>query len=583
MDRATAMRGFPPTTIATVVLFLGIVWASLRLARREEAQMVEASRHARAKGGTMRPQVGLEHHGITNIGEAHWNLSTPALYEAAVRRHEGLISHLGPLVVRTGQHTGRSPRDRFVVREPSSEAKVWWEAVNRPFAAERFDGVYRRLRAYLQGRDVFVQDCYAAADPEYRLPIRIITETAWHSLFSRNLFLQEHEPSRLAAHRPEFVVVHAPGFHADPEVDGTASDAFILLNFGARLVVIGGTSYAGEIKKSIFTVLNYLLPQRGVLTLHSAANVGEHGDVAIFFGLSGTGKTTLSADRGRRLIGDDEHGWSARGVFNLEGGCYAKVIRLSADDEPEIFETTRRFGTVLENVAIDSVTRRIDLADASLTENTRAAYPISHIPDAERSGMAGHPRTILMLTADAFGVLPPIARLTPAQAMYHFLSGYTAKVAGTEAGVTEPKATFSPCFGAPFMALPPTVYAALLGERIATHDAQVWLVNTGWTGGPHGEGTRMKIAYTRAMVRAAIDGRLAQVPAAPEPAFGLVVPAECPDVPVEVLTPRNTWKDPARYDGEARRLAGMFRKNFEQFEGEVSPEVRAAGPMAAGE
>jgi phosphoenolpyruvate carboxykinase (ATP) len=522
---------------------------------------------------------GLDRHGIHNIEAAYWNLSTPALCEEAVRRHEGRIAHLGPLVVRTGQHTGRAPNDKFVVREPSSEAKIGWGTVNRPFPAERFDALYHRLLAYLQGRDLFVQDCYAGADPEYRLPIRVITETAWHSLFARNMFLQEPDPAQRAAHVPEFTVLHAPNFHADPEVDGTPSEACILLHFGAKLVLIAGTAYAGEIKKSIFTALNYLLPQRQVLTLHSSANVGPSGDVALFFGLSGTGKTSLSADPGRRLIGDDEHGWSDRGIFNLEGGCYAKVIRLSPKDEPEIYETTRRFGTVLENVAIDSNTRRLDLDDTSLTENTRAAYPISHLPDAERSGLGGHPRVILMLAADAFGVLPPIVRLTPAQAMYHFLSGYTAKVAGTEAGVTEPKATFSACFGAPFMALPPTVYASLLGERIARHGVQTWLVNTGWTGGPYGEGSRMKIAYTRAMVRAAIEGRLADVPMTRDPVFGFEIPRGVPDVPSDALRPRETWNNPAAYDAQARRLAAMFVENFQQFAGTVSADVAAAGPM----
>jgi phosphoenolpyruvate carboxykinase (ATP) len=522
---------------------------------------------------------GLDRHGITNVHDAYWNLSTPALCEEAVRRREALIAHLGPLVARTGQHTGRAPNDKFVVREPSSEEKVWWGPVNRAFPPERFDALHRRLLAYLQGKDVFIQDCYAGADPEYRLPIRVITETAWHSLFARNLFIQEPDLARLAAHVPQFTVIHAPNFHADTELDGTASEAFILLHFGAQMVVIGGTAYAGEIKKAVFTVLNYLLPQREVLTLHTSANVGERNDVALFFGLSGTGKTTLSADPRRRLIGDDEHGWSERGIFNLEGGCYAKVIRLSPKDEPEIYETTRRFGTILENVAIDSLTRRLDLNDATLTENTRAAYPIAHLPNAERSGMAGHPRTIIMLAADAFGVLPPVARLTPAQAMYHFLSGYTAKVAGTEAGVTEPSATFSVCFGAPFMALPPTVYATLLGERIAEHGVQVWLVNTGWTGGPYGEGSRMKIAYTRAMVRAAIEDRLAHAPMERDPVFDFAVPTECPDVPSEVLRPRATWKDPTAYDAQARQLAGMFTANFRQFAGTVSDEITAAGPQ----
>lgn len=516
---------------------------------------------------------------IENVGAAHANLSTPALYEQAVRRHEAMVAHLGPLVVRTGHHTGRSPADRFIVEEPTSTERVWWGKVNRPFSSARFDQVYRRQLAYLQGRDIFIQDCYGGADPAYRLPIRVITETAWHSLFARNLFIQEHDPERLRRHAPRFTVVHTPHFHADPELDGTASEAFILLHFGRGLVLIGGTSYAGEIKKSIFTAFNYLLPQQQVLTLHSSVNVGrDDDDVAIFFGLSGTGKTTLSTDPERRLLGDDEHAWSDRGVFNLEGGCYAKVIRISAEHEPDIYQTTRRFGTILENVGMDAATRQLHLDDDTLTENTRAAYPITHIPRALRSGMAGHPRTILMLTADAFGVLPPIARLDEAQAMFQFLSGYTAKLAGTETGVTTPKATFSPCFGAPFMALPPVVYARLLGERIARHASSVWLVNTGWTGGPYGTGARIALPHTRALVRAAIDGTLALVPMRHDPIFGFEVPTSCPGVPSAILDPRSAWADAAAYDVQARRLADMFVENFRAFAGETPAEVQAAAP-----
>ena len=443
----------------------------------------------------------------------------------------------------TGPHTGRSPNDRFIVEEPSSQAHVGWGATNRPFSEARFDALHRRQLAYLQGRDVFVQDCHGGADPAYRLPLRIITETAWHSLFARNLFLRDAADAIPREHRPRFTVLHTPNFHAVPGIDGTASGAFILLHFGRGLILIGGTEYAGEIKKAIFTAFNYLLPQRGVLTLHSSVSVGRsEDDVAIFFGLSGTGKTTLSTDPERRLLGDDEHAWSDQGVFNLEGGCYAKVIRISPRFEPEIHETTRRFGTVLENVRIDPTTRRLDLDDDSLTENTRAAYPITHIPSALRGGTAAHPRTIVMLTADAFGVLPPVARLSPAQAMFQFLSGYTAKLAGTEAGVTAPKATFSPCFGGPFMALPPVVYAKLLGERIARHRASVWLLNTGWCRGPYGVGARIELPHTRAMVKAAIDGTLAAVAHAPRShlrargADGL---------------PRRTERDPR----SARRLA----------------------------
>jgi phosphoenolpyruvate carboxykinase (ATP) len=527
--------------------------------------------------GTVQSHYGLEIHGIQNVNAIYWNLATPLLYEEAIRRREGRLAHLGPLVVRTGQHTGRSPNDKFIVREPSSADKVWWGKVNRPMESAHFNSLQHRLLAYLQGKDVFVQDCIAGADPAYRLPIRVITETAWHSLFARNMFIQAAGPE-LARHVPQFTVINAPSFHAVPERDGTRSEVFVTIHFGQRLVLIGGTQYAGEIKKSIFTVLNYLLPQQHVLSMHCSANVGPSEDVAIFFGLSGTGKTTLSADPTRRLIGDDEHGWSERGVFNFEGGCYAKVIRLSAQAEPEIYETTRRFGTILENVAFDSATGRLNLDDDSLTENTRAAYPISHIPNAKRDGTGGHPTNIVMLTADAFGVLPPIARLTPAQAMYYFLCGYTAKVAGTERGVTEPQATFSTCFGAPFMALSPAVYANLLGERISKYNVSVWLINTGWSGGPYGVGQRMKIGYTRAMVHAALSGELAGVPMTPDPNFGVGVPTACPNVPAEALNPRNTWADKAVYDTQARKLAGMFIENFKAFESQVPAELQAAGP-----
>ncbi|MBE7556009.1 MAG: phosphoenolpyruvate carboxykinase [Anaerolineales bacterium] len=529
--------------------------------------------------GKYQSQYGLENHGIQNVNAVHWNLSTPLLYEEAIRRREARLAHLGPLVVRTGQHTGRSPSDKFIVQEPSSQDKIWWGKVNKGMDPAPFAGLHRRLLAYLQGKDLFVQDCFAGADPQYRLPIRIITETAWHSLFARDMFIQA-KPEELATHVPEFTVLNAPSFHADPEVDGTRSEVFIVIHFGQKLVLIGGTQYAGEIKKSIFTILNYLLPQQHVMSMHCSANIGPDDDVAVFFGLSGTGKTTLSADPTRTLIGDDEHGWSDRGVFNFEGGCYAKVIRLSAQAEPEIYETTRRFGTILENVTFDSTTGRLDLNDDSLTENTRAAYPISHIPNAKRDGLGGHPRNIIMLTADAFGVLPPIAKLTQAQAMYHFLSGYTAKVAGTEKGVTEPQATFSTCFGAPFMALSPTVYANLLGEKIAQHQVNVWLVNTGWSGGPYGVGQRMKIAHTRAMVNAALKGELAGIPTTPDPIFGVAVPTACPGVPAEVLNPRQTWPDTAAYDAQARKLAGMFAENFKTFTDQVSEEVRAAGPRS---
>ena len=524
---------------------------------------------------------GLEQHGIRNVGTVYWNPSTPVLYEEVVRRREGFVAHLGPLVVRTGHHTGRAPNDKFIVREPSSQDKIWWGKVNRTFDPSRFDALYLRLLAYLQGKDIFLQDCYAGADPKYQVPIRILTEDAWHNLFARNMFIQIKETGVVQRHVPSFTIINVPRFHAVPEVDGTNSEAFVIVHFARKLILIGGTSYAGEIKKSVFTILNYLLPLEHVLSMHCSANVGKEGDVAVFFGLSGTGKTTLSADPERRLIGDDEHGWSERGIFNFEGGCYAKVIRLSREAEPEIYECTRRFGTILENTALDSASRRLDLDDASLTENTRAAYPITHIDNAVRSGLAGHPRNIIMLTCDAFGVMPPIARLSPAQAEYHFLSGYTAKVAGTEKGVgTEPEATFSACFGAPFMTLHPTVYAKLLREKIEEHKVDCWLVNTGWSGGAFGAGQRMKIAHTRSLVRAALTGSLARAPIGLDPIFRVEIPTACEGVPAEILSPRNTWTDRAAYDATAGQLASRFQKNFEQFAPEAAADVRVAGPAA---
>src|SRR4051812_8980460 len=519
----------------------------------------------------------LEQEGLQGV-RVRWNLSPAALYEEAVRRQEGLIAADGPLVCRTGQHTGRSPNDKFMVREPSSEQDIAWGGPNRAMSVEQFDALHQDLLASLAGTELFVQDCYAGADPRYRLPIRVITEYAWHNLFARNLFIVD--AAAAGEHVAALTIIDAPSFRAEPARHGTNSDVVIVLNFAERLVLIGGTSYAGEIKKSVFSTLNYLLPLRGVLPMHCSANVGKAGDVALFFGLSGTGKTTLSSDPDRGLIGDDEHGWSDHGVFNFEGGCYAKTIRLSADAEPEIYSTTRRFGTVLENVAIDPETRRLNLDDDRATENTRAAYPISFIGNAVTSGQGGHPRNIVMLTADAFGVLPPIARLSAAGAMYHFLSGYTAKVAGTEKGVTEPKATFSTCFGAPFLPLAPGRYATMLGEKIARHQSQVWLVNTGWTGGPYGTGTRMKIKFTRAMIRAALSGALDAVAYERDQIFNLDVPLTCPDVPPEVLRPVNTWGDKTEYEDKAKNLARMFADNFKTFEGQVSRDVVAAGPPA---
>lgn len=520
--------------------------------------------------------------GLDNLGQVYWDLSTPALYEGAIRRHEAMLSHLGPLVVRTGQFTGRLPKDKFLVEEPSSLKKIWWGKINKPINRSKFEALKGHICAYLQGKDLFIQNCYAGADERFRIPVRVITESAWHVLFARTMLIRELDEENLAQFEPEFTVLHVPNFHANPELDGTNSGAFIILDFGKKLILVGGTAYAGEIKKSIFTVMNYLLPEQNVMPMHCSANYGaDENDVAIFFGLSGTGKTTLSADPERTLIGDDEHGWSDQGVFNFEGGCYAKVIRLSHEGEPEIYETTRRFGTILENVAIDAHSRHVNLDEASLTENTRAAYPITHIPNMTRTGCAGHPKNIIMLTCDAFGVLPPVARLTPTQAMYHFLAGYTAKVAGTETGITEPQATFSPCFGAPFMALPPLTYAHLLGEKIARHRVAVWLINTGWSGGPYGTGERMPLSLTRAMVKAVLSGELEGIATHPDPIFGVGIPVSCPGVPNEILDARQTWKDVSAYDRKARELALMFEKNFAENAAGASAEVKAAGPKIA--
>src|SRR3954447_6578205 len=504
----------------------------------------------------------LAREGISGA-RARWNLSDAALYEEAIRRGEGLIAAEGPLVCRTGQHTGRSPNDKFIVREASSNHEIAWGGFNRPMSEEHFAALRRDLIASLEGADLFVQDCRAGADPKYRLPIRVVTQYAWHSLFARNLFIAD--AALAAGEAPQLTIIDAPAFKADPARHGTNSEVVVAVHFGERLVLIGGTSYAGEIKKSVFSTLNYLLPLRGVLPMHCSANVGAAGDVALFFGLSGTGKTTLSSDPERGLIGDDEHGWSDHGVFNFEGGCYAKTIRLSADAEPQIYGTTRRFGTVLENVVVDTETRRLNLDDDRYTENTRAAYPIDFIANPIPSGQGGQRKNIVMLTADAFGVLPPISRLSSAAAMYHFLSGYTAKVAGTEKGVTEPNATFSTCFGAPSLPLAPSRYAEMLGERIARHQAQVWLVNTGWTGGPYGTGTRMKIKFTRAMIHAALAGLLDGVQYDKDRLFNLDVPLTCPGVPADVLKPRNTWADKDAYDQQARKLARMFAENFNSF------------------
>ena len=523
---------------------------------------------------------GLENHGLENLKAAHWNLPIPALYEHSLRRGESELAAGGGLVVTTGEYTGRSPKDKFIVDEPGSTNDIWWGPVNNKISVGHFDTMRNRMLAYLQNKEVFVQDCYAGADPEFRIKVRVVTEQAWHSLFSQNMFINP-KPEEHDDFEPDFTVLHAPNLQSIPAIDGTKSEVFVMLNFAERLILVGGSHYTGEIKKTIFSVLNYLLPARNVLPMHCSANIGEGGDTAIFFGLSGTGKTTLSSDPTRTLIGDDEHGWSENGVFNFEGGCYAKAINLSQAAEPEIYAASLRFGTVLENVVLDPATKFPDFDDGSLTENTRSSYPLHYIPGTSETGMGGHPENIVMLTADAFGVLPPISQLTADQAMYHFLSGYTARLAGTERGVDEPQATFSTCFGAPFLPRHPTVYARLLGEKIEKHGAKCWLVNTGWSGGAYGTGSRMKIAYTRAMVRAAVEGKLASVSVAPDPNFGLLIPENVPDVPKEVLNPKETWSDKHGYDVTARDLAHLFQANFSQFEDEVTDDVRAAGIHAA--
>jgi phosphoenolpyruvate carboxykinase (ATP) len=515
------------------------------------------------------------------LGDAQrvlWNPVAATLYEETIRHDLGRISLGGPMVVNTAPYTGRSPGDKFVVRDDSVEDRVAWGTVNAPLAPAVFEALLERVIAYLAARPLYVEDLNGGTDPRYRLPIRVVTESPWSALFARNMFVRIEDAAALRAHRPEFTLVHAPFFSAEPERDGTRSEAFVMINFARKVILIGGTRYAGEMKKSVFTILNYLLPLQGVLPMHCSANVGADGDVALFFGLSGTGKTTLSADRDRPLIGDDEHGWSDNGVFNFEGGCYAKVIRLNADHEPEIYETTRTFGTILENVVLDDDSRTLDLDSDEITENTRAAYPITHLPNIVADGRAGHPHNIVFLTADAFGVLPPISRLTADQAKYYFLSGYTAKVAGTERGIKEPQATFSACFGEPFLPLHPNEYAKMLGDRIQQHGPAVWLINTGWTAGPYGEGHRIEIPHTRAMIRAALSGQVDESSLVPHPVFGVRVPREVPGVPGGILDPRSTWSDPAAYDRQAAELAKMFRDNFERYADQVSDSVKAVAP-----
>ncbi|MCG3137883.1 MAG: Phosphoenolpyruvate carboxykinase (ATP) [Phycisphaerae bacterium] len=525
--------------------------------------------------GAYPSSYGLNNHGLRNLRTAYWNLSSAALIERAIRRGEGEMTYRGSLLCLTGERTGRSPKDKFIVQSDPSNTLINWNKFNVATTREKFNSLHSDMMTYLYGKDVFVRDCFVGADPDYRMPIRVITEYAWHNLFALNMFIRPAWGSTLN-HVPEFTIISVPDFHADPRRQGLNSEAFIMIDFEQKMVLIGGTQYAGEIKKSVFTLLNHLLPQRDVLPMHCSANVGHHGDVALFFGLSGTGKTTLSADPRRPLIGDDEHGWSPNGIYNFEGGCYAKCIRLTEEHEPQIYRALK-FGSILENVVIQRGTRMPDFNDESITENTRAAYPIDFIDNAVHESYAGHPKHVVFLTCDASGVLPPIAKLSHEQAMYHFLSGYTAKVAGTEAGITEPTVTFSMLFGAPFFTQRPMVYAQLLGERIRQHRAHCWLVNTGWTGGSFGVGQRMSLKHTRALLNAALDDQLRDVAFQADEIFGLQIPQSCPNVPSEILNPRNTWSNPAAYNEKARHLAGLFRDNFKQFT-DVTREVAAAGP-----
>ncbi len=534
---------------------------------------------AQGEASALKSDYGLDNHGITNYRLAYWNLPIEALYEEITFRKEANITHLGPIVVTTGKHTARSANDKFIVKEAATEDKIWWGQYNRPFSQDKFNDLFNRLQGFLQGRDLFVQDCCAGADPSYRLPVRIICEHAWHAMFARNMFLLPKTNEEYRRHVPDFTVIVVPSFKALPQIDSTTTNTFIVLNFAQKICIIGNTAYAGEIKKSIFTILNYLLPLDGVMPMHCSANTGKKGDTAIFFGLSGTGKTTLSADPNRGLIGDDEHGWSDNGVFNFEGGCYAKVIRLSPTAEPQIYATTKMFGTILENVMFDSVTRLVDLDDESITENTRASYPLEYISNAVPEKMGGHPQNIILLTCDASGVMPPIAKLTPDQAMYQFISGYTSKIAGTEVGLgKEPEMTFSTCFGAPFMVHHPSFYADLLKRKILKYGVHCWLVNTGWIGGAFGIGKRISIAYTRRLLEAALTSELLSVEYTTDPVFGFSVPKTCEGIPAGILDPSASWQSKDVYMQKYKQLATRFIENFKKFESECSNEVTKAGP-----
>lgn len=527
--------------------------------------------------GVYNTKHGSEAFGFSNLAQVSWNLEAPALYEESLRRNETSLVSGGAILADTGIHTGRSPKDKFVVRDETTEETVWWDN-NGAITPAQFDTLLQDFIAHAEGKELFAQDLYGGADPSYRVKARVFTELAWHSLFIRNLLIRP-DRGELGSYVPDMTIVDLPSFKADPARHGCRSETVIACDFTRRIVLIGGTSYAGEMKKSVFTYLNFLLPQVSVMPMHCSANVGNTNDVAVFFGLSGTGKTTLSADPNRTLLGDDEHGWSPNGVFNFEGGCYAKTIRLSREAEPEIFATTERFGTVLENVTVDPITRIPNFDDASRTENTRCAYPLDFIPNASTTGRAGIPKNIVMLTCDAFGVLPPIAKLTPAEAMYHFLSGYTAKVAGTEKGVSDPEATFSTCFGAPFMPRHPSVYGNLLRDLIGKHSVDCWLVNTGWTGGKYGTGRRMPIRVTRRLLTAALDGSLSRADFRRDPYFGFAVPTSVPGVEPHILYPVKTWQDKAAFAQTAKRLVDMFNENFKRFEAHVDADVRAAAPQ----
>lgn len=530
--------------------------------------------------GFKNPSANLDGIGLSKVKKAYWNLTPSELVEHSIIQGEGVLNDTGALVIDTGEFTGRSPKDKFIVKDAVTQDTINWGEINIAFSPENFDRLHQRMIAYLEGRDVYVRDSYACADSNYRLNVRVITEKPWQSMFAYNMFLRPTKEEVLSQ-QPDWQVVCASGFLADAAIDGTRQHNFAVLNFTKKIILIGGTAYTGEIKKGIFTVLNYVMPNdRGVLSMHCSANIGKEGDTAIFFGLSGTGKTTLSADPQRGLIGDDEHGWSDNGVFNFEGGCYAKCVNLSAEKEPEIFCAVKS-GAILENTKFYEGTRTVDYDDISRTENTRVSYPLNYIPNAVEPSVGGIPKNIFFLTADAFGVLPPISRLTPGQAMFHFISGYTAKVAGTEAGVKEPSPTFSACFGFAFLPLHPTKYAEMLGEKMKQHDAKVWLINTGWTGGPYGVGNRMKLAYTRAMITAALEGKLDGVEFAKDSIFGIEIPQSCPNVPAEVLNPRNTWANKEAYDNKANELADAFNANFKKFADQASSEILAAAPKAS--